>query len=432
MKLKSWQALTLTVVLSIICGAQLCFGAGFALYEGSARGNALGGATVGRADDPSALFFNPAGITQLPGTQVMAGATFIMPKTDVTTHATSGAPGITTTSESNVWIPPHLYLTYQATDKVWLGLGMFSPFGLGTEFNAAWPGRYNNYNAVIQTFTVNPNIAFKLNDKVSMAVGFDFMYFKLKLNQKITLNSALSSAVGDVDQSLKGDSLGLGMNFALHYKACDWLKLGASYRSQVTQSVGGDATYTKPNATQPYPYNVLYSRYFANGKVGGDVTLPDEVFFGAAFYPMQKLSFEVGGVWTHWSTYNALIIEYDNLNSVGSSSKTRIKNWDDTWRLFFGVEYNVTDWLDLRAGFVWDQEPVNSNYVDYLVPANDRYLISFGPGFKWRNWSLDLSYTYLIITDRDYVAARPDEGVLTSSFSNGYAHMIGCSIGYKF
>lgn len=120
------------------------------------------------------------------------------------------------------------------------------------------------------------------------------------------------------------------------------------------------------------------------------------------------------------------------MKSVGAPSVTREKNWDDTWRLFFGVEYNTTDWLDLRAGFVWDQEPVNDLYVDYLVPADDRYLISFGPGFKWRNWTLDLSYTYLIITDRDYVAARPKEGVLESSFSNGYAHMIGCSIGYKF
>ena len=417
MKGKLKQGLVLIVMAGVIGSAHLCWGAGFALYEGSARGNALGGATVGRADDPSALFFNPAGVTQLPGTQVMAGATFIMPKTDVTTQAYSGAPGVTTTSESNVWVPPHLYLTYQATDKVWLGLGVFSPFGLGTEFNSSWPGRYNSYNAVIQTMTINPNIAFKLNDRLSMAIGLDFMYFKLKLEQMVP------TVFGDVSQSLKGDSWGVGLNFALHYKPCEWMKLGASYRSQVTQSVGGDATYNKPSASLPV---------FYDGKVSGNVTLPDEVFFGATFYPIKKLSFEVGGIWTHWGTYDALTIEYANVKSVGAPSVTREKNWDDTWRLFFGVEYNTTDWLDLRAGFVWDQEPVNDLYVDYLVPADDRYLISFGPGFKWRNWTLDLSYTYLIITDRDYVAARPKEGVLESSFSNGYAHMIGCSIGYKF
>ncbi|HQN19864.1 MAG TPA: outer membrane protein transport protein, partial [Syntrophobacteraceae bacterium] len=89
------------------------------------------------------------------------------------------------------------------------------------------------------------------------------------------------------------------------------------------------------------------------------------------------------------------------------------------------------DWLDLRAGFAWDQEASDVQFVDYLVPANDRFLFSFGPGFHYKNWTLDLSYTYLLIVDRNDVPAHPT-GVLPSSFSNGYAHMVGCSLGYKF
>lgn len=236
MRVKSRYALLVMVMVGIIGTAQLCFGAGFALYEGSARGNALGGALVGRADDPSALFFNPAGITQLTGTQMMAGATFIMPRTDVTTHSpTSSSPGITTTTESNVWMPPHFYLTYQATDKVWLGLALFSPFGLGTEFNENWAGKYSNYKAVIQTVTINPNIAVKLNDQISLAAGLDVMYFDLTLKQKlVSLNAPFN-----VDSSLEGDSVGVGMNLAIHYKAFDWMKLGLSYRSQVKQNLSG-------------------------------------------------------------------------------------------------------------------------------------------------------------------------------------------------
>ena len=430
MKLKSRHALILMVMVSIVCSAQLCFGAGFALYEGSARGNALGGALVGRADDPSALFYNPAGITQLPGTQMMAGATFIMPSTDVTTRTPAGS--VTTSSSANTWIPPHFYLTYQATDKVWLGLAMFSPFGLGTEFDASWPGKYNNYRAVIQTVNLNPNIAFKLNDKVSLAAGLDFMYFNLSLQNRV------NSAFGDLDSSLKGDSVGVGMNFALHYKACDWMKLGVSYRSQVSQNVSGDAKFTKPST---FPVQFPYSLYFNDTKASGNITLPDEISFGAAFYPIKNLSLEVGGIWTHWGTYNALTVEYDNPiipgypysqypQAVSTVSKT--KNWNDVWRLFFGVEYKTTDWLDLRAGFVWDQEPSDNAYVDYLVPANDRYLFSFGPGFRWKNWTLDLSYTYLYIVNRNNVPARPADYIYDSDFTNGYANMVGCSIGYKF
>ena len=424
MRVKSRYALLVMVMVSIIGSAQLCFGAGFALYEGSARGNALGGAVVGRADDPSALFFNPAGITQLPGTQMMAGATFIMPRTDVTTHSpTSSSPGITTTTESNVWMPPHFYLTYQATDKVWLGLALFSPFGLGTEFNENWAGKYSNYKAVIQTVTINPNIAVKLNDQISLAAGLDVMYFDLTLKQKlVSLNAPFN-----VDSSLEGDSVGVGMNLAIHYKAFDWMKLGLSYRSQVKQNLSGDAKFVRPTGL-PAPYNQLFNDTGARGSI----TLPDEVYFGAAFYPIKKLSVEVGGIWTRWSTYDALTIQYDSLSAVGRPFVTKTKDWKDVWRLFLGVEYNTTDWLDLRAGFVWDQEPTNDANMDYLVPANDRLLFSLGPGFRWKNWTLDLSYTYLHILNRDNVPARLDAGVLDSSFSNGYANMIGCSVGYKF
>jgi long-chain fatty acid transport protein len=143
----------------------------------------------------------------------------------------------------------------------------------------------------------------------------------------------------------------------------------------------------------------------------------------------------VGLIWTRWSTYKDLTIQFTTSPSGSgvSSSVKYNKNWQDVIRPFLGVEYKTTDWLDLRAGFAYDQEAVNKSYADYLVPANDRFLFSFGPGFRWQNWSLDISYTYLLILDRTNVAARgaPDY-VLDSSFTNGHASMIGCSLGYKF
>lgn len=447
MKLKTRHALLLLVIVGLMFSAELCSGAGFALYEASARGNALGGTLVGRADDPSALFFNPAGITQLPGTQMMAGATFIMPTTDVTTRTPQGTT--TTTAEDNVWFPPHFYLTYQATDVVWLGLAVFSPFGLGTEFNENWPGAYNSYKAVIQTININPNIAFKLNDKVSLAAGLDIMYFDLTLKRKIPTyfpQFGLKLASSPVDRSLEGDSTGIGFNLGIHYKATDWLKLGASYRSQVQQALSGAATFVKPADFSP-----AFSSFFNNSSVRGTVTLPDELYLGAAIYPMKDLSIELGAVWTRWSTYDALTVEYGAapipaaalppvlraLLFPGGSSDTVItepKNWHDVWRLSVGVEYKATDWLDLRAGFTWDEEPVYNDYADYLVPANDRFLFSVGPGFRWRNWTLDLSYTYLYIQDRNNVPAHGSllSPVWNSDFTNGHANLIGCSIGYKF
>lgn len=423
MRGKSWFRGVMLASISFFLGVQVAFGAGFALYEGSARGIALGGAMVGRGDDPSALFYNPAGITQLPGFQAMAGAAFIAPSTDVTTTSR----GITqkTSTKDNIWIPPHLYATYQATDRVWLGVGFFSPFGLGTEFDENWPGRYSSYTAVIQSLTINPNIAFKLNEQISLAAGFEAMWFDLDLRQKIP------TPFGDVDQVLKGDSFGFGFNLALRYQPCQYFAFGASYRSQVQQNVKGDADFSKPALLSR-----LSPQSFPDTGGTGVITLPDMLFLGAVFYPIPRLSVEVGGVWSRWSTYDKLTINFDDpitVNRFGLpvSSVTRSKNWQDTWRFQTGLELKATDWLDLRVGYAFDQEPAPQKFVDYLVPANDRHLFNFGSGIHWGSWKVDLSYTYLVIEDRDNIAPRAD-GVLASKFSDGKAHIFGLSMGYKF
>jgi long-chain fatty acid transport protein len=417
--------LLLVVIISVVFSAEICSASGFALYEASARGNALAGALVARADDPSALFFNPAGITQLPGLQMMAGATMIMPSTKVTT---SSPNTVTTRTDDNTWIPPHLYATYQATDKVWLGLGIFSQFGLGTEFPSNWPGRYNSYEAVIKTMNINPNIAFKVNDMFSFALGLDLMWFDLDLKRKIP-SAPFTRGVnlGDINGELAGDTMGMGFNVAMHGRPYDWLRLGFSYRSQVSQNVTGQAKFVRPAAFNNSP---VLSTLFNNTTGTGSITLPDEFYFGAAFYPIKDFSVEIGAIWTRWSTYNALTIKYDRAPYPGGGTTTEVKNWSDVWRPFIGFEYKATDWLDLRAGYAFDQEAIDNQYADYLVPANNRHYFGLGPGFHWRNWTLDISYTYLLITSRDNVPAHGF--VLPSSFTDGYANMVGVSLGYKF
>jgi long-chain fatty acid transport protein len=403
--------------LVFLSGSQAVFGAGFALYEGSARGNALGGTLVGRADDPSALFYNPAGITQLEGIQLMAGLTAIIPSTDVRFLGASFG------SKDNVWLAPHFYGTYQFSDRLWFGLGMFSPFGLGTEFDHDWPGRFNNFNAVIQTLNINPNVALKLTDKLSLAAGFDVMWFDLKLEQSVA--NLTTMGLGVIDQDLTGSTFGYGFNLALHYRACDWMRLGVSYRSQIKQHIDGEAAFS-PNLKFG-PFN------FVNMDVSGTVNLPDELFLGATFYPMPNLSFEAGAVWTRWSTFDELSIRYEKpIVLPNVQSATAQKDWNDVWRIQFGVEYKATDWLDLRAGYVFDMEPSVDRFADYLVPANDRHLFNFGPGFHWGNWSTDLSYTYLMIVDRDVDNSESKGFINPSEFRNGNAHLIGVSVGYKF
>lgn len=440
------------VVALVFIAAAQAGAAGFALYEGGARANALGANLAGSADDLSALFYNPAGITQFPGAQLMAGATFIAPKTDVTTINPYSGQSNTKSAESNVWIPPHFYASYQALENLWLGAGFYSRFGLGTEFDKNWWGRYNNYNAVIQTLSFNPNVAVKLNDKVSIAAGVEVMWFDLTLEQKIdatapfvlggfgstlaalgfstNINDPTTNAL-DVDSELKGNTFGYGFTLGLHVKPTDWLSLGASYHSKVKQHLDGDADFSKPAALTSGPLAGAAASWFNDTGAEGSVTLPDMLFLGVGLRPMDRLRVELGAIWTGWSSYRELTINYDDAILPGRTSVTKEKNWKDVWRVSIGAEYRVTDWMDLRASYIFDESPIPDSTVDYLVPANDRHMVGFGTGFRWNAWALDLSYTYLMIEDRT-VAARIADGVYQSKFENGDAHLIGVSVGYKF
>jgi long-chain fatty acid transport protein len=406
-------------LLGLFCMASSSFGAGFALYEGGARATAMGGALVGKADDPSAVWYNPAGITQLPGTQVMAGMTVILPKTDVTTTDPTTGRETKTPMEEDAWLPPHFYVTHQLSDQFWLGFGVFSPFGLGTEFDAEWAGRFNSYKALIKTVNFNPNIAWKINDQLSIAAGLDVMWFDLELRNKIPVFFG-TTFLGEVDQKLTGDSFGWGGNLALHYRPCQYAALGVSYRSRVEQNVSGEAEFHRDRLVPSFLFN--------NTDARGSIMLPDEVYVGLAVFPMPKLSLEVGTVWTNWSTYDKLRIDYADPLVPGVDSAEREKHWEDAWRIFFGAEYKVNEMLDLRFGYVFDQEPSPDEYVDFLVPANDRHLFSFGPGIHWCGWDFDLSYTYLWVMDR----TMSNESIGDSKFEGGNAHLIGLSASYKF
>ncbi len=416
--LKSWVIAWSLVLLT----TQFCFAAGFGIYEWSARGNALGGATVGRADDPSALATNPAGITQLDGIQVLGGFTAIHPVLDIRTN-----DEWTTSDEDSLWVPPHFYATWKINDFYTVGLGTFSRFGLGSVFDDDWAGRYNSYEAIIESVSINPNVAVQVTDKLSAAFGVDATYLNFSKKQKLNF-AALRAPDGDAD--LEADGMGYGFNMALHYKPCQYAKVGLSYRSPVTMDVNGDADFSDI----PAPLQRIGA--FRDTSAHGTVTLPDSFAFGVAVYPMDKLSVEVGAIYTLWSKYDELTINYGDAviyrPGVGFFDQTtQAKNWEDVWRFNIGVEYAALDWLDLRLGYVFDQSPVQDDTIDYMVPANDRHLFNAGVGFHWDKWVVDVNYTYLMIMDRD-IDARLADGVLEGEIDDANAHMVGLSVGYKF
>lgn len=415
------------------CQIGLARAEGFSLTEWSSRGLSLAGGLVGRADDPSALAYNAAGITQLPGTRVMGGFAAIAPMGTIAAEMADGSSR-TTTTKPNVWPAPHAYITHQLNDRFWLGLGMFSRFGLGNEFSDNWIGRYNLTSVNFQTFSLVPSVAMKVSDVLSLSAGLEIMYADFAMTQQIPalqIGAAGLQRGPDSKLTLNGTGWGAGLHLGALIHLTDELSLGLSYKSPVTLNINGEVDYSRHQG------NLLAEMGQVPHTVDTDahstVHLPDSFALGLAYRPLDNLSFEVGTVFTRWSTYNSLNIYFDsNYQSLNE------KGWKDGWNVNAGVEYAPLDWLALRAG-IWHETPVTSeSHADFMVPSYGRTGVGLGAGFTWENWTLDLAYAHLWVYDMDY--GHTDAGGIRSDISgirggnsrDTVANIYSVTVGYTF
>jgi long-chain fatty acid transport protein len=394
-------------------------GAGFALYEFSARGNAMGGAVVANKAEAASLAVNPALITQIDGSQIQAGATFVIPHS---TTEVSGLPalGAETKSElkNRVFVLPNIYATYQASENVFLGLAGFSRFGLGGEYKNAdtWAGSAIAYKFDVLSYSLTPTIAAKVTDELSLAAGMEVMWLDFSEQKRLATTRI----------KVQGDGISWGGNLSAFYKPL-WAEkwgFGFAYRTKTRHIVDGTADV---NGT--------------SSDVRGSVALPDSITFGASFAPTEKLTLEAGVVETFWSSYDAIRME--DFPTAGDLTVEE-KYYKDVYRLNLGAEYALNNNWDLRAGYVFDKSPTNKDYMDTLVPVGDRHILNAGLGYKKDNWGIDFSYSYLIGKDMSGKTEftypnNPAFGPLADTtvhpdmkYTNADTHMIGLTFKYAF
>ncbi|MDR1491044.1 MAG: outer membrane protein transport protein [Desulfovibrio sp.] len=394
---------------------------GFALYEYSARGVALGGSLMARKPDSSAVAYNPALLTRLPGVRAMAGTSLIMPggRIDWKENGREGSSGL----RDAIWPIPHAYYTHQINDDWFFGIGEFTRYGLGFEYPHDWPGRFNIYEISMSSASLNPNIAWRATDKLSIAAGIEIIYVYLDLKKCSRIDAPGGSF--EVDSKITGaDGWGVGGNLALHYQFNDQWAAGLQYRSQARVHAFGNVDFTYKGA----PYGqAAFDSNFHNGHANAPVVLPDSISGGVSWTPIPELSIEVGAIWTHWATFDNLNIRMPDPLPTSLSDK----NWHNTWRLNIGVEYEATDWLTLRAGYVWDESPMSEAYEDYLVPTDDRSIYSLGLGIHWDAWTVDLAYALIDPSDRNYDADNTIHTV-KSRTGTSWTNIVSMSVGYKF
>lgn len=416
-----------SAILVFFISAPLCvFGNGFYIYEQGAKAVGMGGAFTAQADDPSAIFYNPAGIAQLNGTQVMAGLSPIMPSA---TFKSDGATAMSTAgrtwdAEDHTWIIPHFYITHKVNEKVSIGLGSYSNFGLGTEWPDDFEGKFTTGagKAFIKTVTISPVLGYEPVKGLSFGFGPTYRYIDISLRNRLLFGASPATSPTGVSR-LTGNDWDWGYVFGVRYQITPTLSAGASYLSEVTHDLhSGVSKVSYPNGTT--------SRQGAAAKI----TLPATATFGLA-YKRAAFTLEADAEWTEWSSYKRLRVELEN----GTSMESR-KNWRNTWTLRFGGQYAVNKYLDLRAGIVWDETATPRETLDPLVPSGNRWLYCLGLGINLGKLTIDLAYNYLDDQNRRWNNesgnVRTATGVtldrVTGEFKDTNAHIFSVSTRYRF
>jgi long-chain fatty acid transport protein len=386
---------------------------------------------VAHSDLPEAIFFNPALITRLAGTQASLGTTLIFPDREFKSALT----GVSEETEDSYFYPSTFYLTHTITDKVSIGLGVFSPFGLGTDWPDDWEGRYLATKSTITTFNINPTLACQLNPAVSIAAGIDFVLLDASLESRLNLAALTGGALPDANRKFEGDGNGVGYNLGLLIDLTDDLAFGASYRSEVKIDVDGEATFELPTSlasSVPEPFLSAVREVLANADAKTDLTLPAVGMLGLAYSGIDRLVIEIGMRWEDWSSFDALVLVLDNGNV-----DARRKDWHDTISYNLGGTYRVNDRVALLAGYLYAPSAVPHSTLEPAVPDSVSHLLCLGTDLTFGHAVVSLSYGYqhLEPVKKHNTLADPlsqDSATRANGRYESDLHLAGLSVSYQF
>lgn len=353
----------------------LAHGAGFALIEQNASGlgNAYAGAAA-VAEDASTIFFNPAGMTRLPDRQVVVAGHLIKPQAEFSgtvSPAVGGGQG----GDAGGWaLVPNGYFAFRLTPDVHLGVGLNSPFGLKTEYDPDWIGRYQAIKSELKTININPSIAYKVSDTLSLGAGLNIQWIEATLTNRIPI-------LGQPLVTIKGDDYGWGYNLGALWQVTPATRVGLSYRSEVDYTLEGTSSTTAP-VVGPL-----------NGPVTADVTLPDSASLSLFHKLSPRWDLLADVSWTGWS-------DFDDLPIRGTIDKTTIENWDDNLRYSLGATWHMSEKWSLRGGVAYDEAPVSDLYRTPRIPDGARTWVAVGGQYRLSERSvLDFGYAHLFVND---------------------------------
>jgi long-chain fatty acid transport protein len=416
------------IFISIAGMVQNAHGSGFGIFTQSASSLGQGSAVVAHTDSPSTIFFNPALMNTLSGTQVEVGTTLVFPNREF--HSFSGN---TYETKDDVFFPSTFYITHKFNDKVSAGLGVFNPFGLGTDWGDTWEGRYLATKSEMETFNINPAVSLQVLPGLSIAAGLDILVLDATLENNIDVSGIAGAPSGtfpDAGQKFRGDGTGIGFNVGMHADLGKNFSLGAAYRSEIKVDPTGDVTFDIPNGL-PEPLNSIIRASLLNSGAKTRITLPQQVFAGISYKGFDRLTLEAGMRWEGWSSFKELKVDLDN-----GVSQTQARNWKNTYAIDLGARYRLNDTVSLLGGYLYGQNPVPDSTFEPAIPDSDTHLFCIGADLNFRKLNVALAYAYQLQDDRTKNNTigdpfRPGSGTANGRYSTDI-QLLALSLAYKF
>lgn len=435
----------LKTAIAIAAGAlsTQALAAGFALNEQSISG--MGTSFAGRsssADDATTLFGNPAGMSRLKREEVSFGMAAIHAKTDIKNSSGSfsgpalgGATIPYGGSNDGDMVPftavPMGYYVKPIDDKWAVGVGVYVPFGLVTDYESGYQGRYFGDYSEVRVITVQPTVSYRFNDKLSIGFGPTINRIDGEL-QSASPNAAGPLGFNDGRVKVKGDDTALGFNAGVLYEFSPRTRAGLTYHSKVDYTLEGDTRLSGPG----------FDASGASGEYDAslDLETPESVDMSLTHELNDQWTLYAGATWTRWSRFEAIIIENDGIPGPLQGNLAPIveeQDWHDTWSYAIGAAYKLNREWTLRTGLAFDQSPTNNLHRSPRIPSGDRTAISFG--LAWTptdDVTVDLAYSYLREEEVDVSRNRSYQGGLLeanydATFKNR-AHGFGAALSYRF
>lgn len=418
--------------------APCAMGAGFQLSEYTVTGLGRSFAGLGvTGDDFSALAFNPAGMQYNQTSGAQAGATVVSLhfdyKGETDTAATVGENGIPTPGAQSgrghsrpTRVLPHLFAQQKLNDKTTLGLGVYVPFGLATDYPNNWFAQSQAGLSQLEAVDVSPALSYAVNDWFSVGAAMNIQYIKAHFTSKLEKSGLYFDSS---KSNMEGDDYAAGYTVGFTVTPRKDIRLGVAYRSKISHELTGDLKITGMPQTTITPQGPLSTGGY-NGKsnIKAKVTTPETVLFTGA-YDIADFTFSGTARYTRWSRFKTLDIYNKSTGALVSSTDEK---WKNTWYFGGGVDYRLNQAWTIRAGLGYDQTTIRApEYRTPRVPDGRRVLTSFGAGWQMDQWQIDAGYMHIFMHGGEATGGTKGSAPYRIKYTND-ADLFSLGVQYKF